>query len=74
MLSTGLKNPGSQIQRIMEWVVQDVPAASPHIDDELIWFTGNTVEEMIRAHDPKQSYLFHMEVEVGGHIFRKGAR
>lgn len=36
VLSMGLKNAGSQFQRMMEWVLRDIECASPYIDDVLV--------------------------------------
>jgi hypothetical protein len=44
----GLKNAGSQFQRMMEWVLQDHPTADAYIDDIIIGSTGKTLEEAMR--------------------------
>jgi hypothetical protein len=44
VLVMGLKNAGSQFQRMMEWVLREHPTADPYIDDVLVGSTGNTVE------------------------------
>lgn len=46
----GLKDDGSQFQRMMEWILRYVPVAITYIHEVLIGSTGNTVEEMVRAH------------------------
>jgi hypothetical protein len=50
VLVMGLKNAGSQFQRMMEWVLREHPTADPYIDDVLVGSTGNTVEEVIENH------------------------
>lgn len=36
VLVMGLKNAGSQFQRMMEWVVQDLPHVDPCIDGIIV--------------------------------------
>ena len=50
VLVMGLKNAGSQFQRMMEWVLRDHPYADPYLDDILIGSTGETLEEMVDQH------------------------
>jgi len=42
----GLKNAGAQFQRMMEWVLRDLPCAEPYLDDIIVRSTGNSVEEI----------------------------
>jgi hypothetical protein len=51
VLVMGLKNAGSQFQRMMEWVLKDLPNVDPYIDDILIGSVGSTLEEMIANHE-----------------------
>jgi hypothetical protein len=47
VLVMGLKNAGSQFQRMMEWVLADHPHADPYIDDVIIGGEGETEEEAL---------------------------
>ena len=47
VLVMGLKNSGSQFQRMMEWVLTDHSDADPYIDDVIIGSTGDTIEEAL---------------------------
>jgi len=47
----GLKNAGSQFQRMVEWVLRDHPYAEPYIDDIIIGSKGESEEEMIENHE-----------------------
>ena len=46
----GLKNAGSQFQRMMEWVLRDLPNVDPYLDDILIGSMGDNLEELIENH------------------------
>ena len=46
----GLKNAGSQFQRMMEWVLRDLPNVDPYLDDTLIGSMGDNLEEIIQNH------------------------
>ena len=50
VLVMGLKNAGSQFQRMMEWVLKDLPNVDPYIDDIIIGSTGETEEELVENH------------------------
>ncbi|EPS71058.1 hypothetical protein M569_03701 [Genlisea aurea] len=50
VLSMGLKNAGSQFQRMIEWVIRDIECASAYIDDVLVGSKGATLEECIDIH------------------------
>ena len=46
----GLKNAGSQFQRMMEWVLRDHPNAHAYLDDVLVGSEGANTEELIENH------------------------
>ena len=48
VLVMGLKNAGSQFQRMMEWVLKDIPDADPYIDDVIIGGSGDTEEDALK--------------------------
>jgi hypothetical protein len=50
VLSMGLKNAGSQFQRMMEGVLQGLSNVDVYLDDILIGSVGNTLEELISNH------------------------
>ena len=43
----GLKNAGTQFQRMMEWVLKDIPEADPYIDDVIVGSEGETWKEAL---------------------------
>ena len=45
----GLKNAGIQFQRMMEWVLRDLPASDPYMDDVITGDAGATVPDQLRA-------------------------
>ena len=45
----GLKNAGTQFQRMMEWVLRDHPKAESYIDDVIVGSEGETLEEALQA-------------------------
>ena len=47
VLVMGLKNSGTQFQRMMEWILKDHPEADPYIDDVIIGSDGDTLEEAL---------------------------
>ena len=51
VLVMGLKNAGSQFQRMMEWVVQDLPHVDPYIDDISVGSMGENIEELVANHE-----------------------
>ena len=51
VLVMGLKNASSQFQRMMEWVLRDLPQADPYIDDIIVGSTGETLEDAIYQHE-----------------------
>ena len=44
----GLKNAGTQFQRMMEWVLREQPQADPYIDDIIVGSEGETLEQAIQ--------------------------
>ena len=44
----GLKNAATQFQRMMEWVLKDIPEADAYIDDVIAGSEGATWEEAVR--------------------------
>ena len=50
VLVMGLKNAGSQFQRMMQWVLRDLPNFDPYWDDTLIGSMGDNLEEIIQNH------------------------
>ena len=51
VLVMGLKNAGSQFQRMMEWVLADFPNVNPYIDDIIVGSSGDTFEDLIANHE-----------------------
>ena len=51
VMPMGIKNAPSIFQRIMNWVLRDLPFATCYIDDILIGSTGATEEERIANHE-----------------------
>ena len=47
VLVMGLKNAGSQFQRMMEWVLRDLPHTDPYIDDLITGSEGETEEQAL---------------------------
>lgn len=43
----GLKNAGTQFQRMMEWVLQDLPATDPYLDDTITGTSGLSDSESL---------------------------
>jgi hypothetical protein len=43
----GLKNAGTQFQRMMEWVLRDLPHTDPYVDDTITGTDGLTMEECL---------------------------
>ena len=50
VLVMGLKNVGSQFQRMMVWVLRELPNVHPYIDDILIGSMGSNIEELVANH------------------------
>ena len=46
----GLKNAGSQFQRMMEWVLDNLEGTDPYVDDIIVGSCGDTVEELVANH------------------------
>ena len=47
VMPMGLKNAQAIFQRIMEWVLKDIPKADPYIDDVVIVSIGDTMPETV---------------------------
>ena len=43
----GLKNAGTQFQRMMEWVLRDLPHTDPYVDDTITGAKGPTPDECL---------------------------
>eukprot|EP00667_Euglena_gracilis_P018132 EG_transcript_19205 len=50
VLVMGLKNGNAQFQRMMEWVLRELPGVDPSVDDIIIGSTGETEEELLQNH------------------------
>jgi hypothetical protein len=50
VLVMGLKNGNAQFQKMMEWVLRDLPGVDPYVDDIIIGSTGGTEEELLQNH------------------------
>ena len=44
----GLKNAATQFQRMMEWVLRDLPDSDPYVDDTITGSDGPTPEQCLR--------------------------
>ena len=51
VLVMGLKNGNAMFQRMMEWVLRDIPNANPYVDDIIVGSVGNSKEELLRNHE-----------------------
>ena len=51
VLPMGFKNSGSAFQRLMNWVLRDVPNVHVYIDDIIVGSEGDTEEELIANHE-----------------------
>ena len=51
VLVMGLKNGNAMFQRMMEWVLKDIPNANPYVDDIIVGSTGDTKEELLKNHE-----------------------
>ena len=62
----GLKNAATQFQRMMEWVVRDLPHTDPYIDDSITGSDGPTLEETLwnNYHDVRAQLLAYQEEKV----------
>ena len=62
----GLKNAATQFQRMMEWVLQDLPATDPYIDDSITGSNGPSEEERIwnNYHAVRAQLLKYRELKV----------
>ena len=47
----GLKNGNAMFQRMMEWVLEDIPCANPYVDDIIVGSMGDTQEELLQNHE-----------------------
>ena len=59
VMPMGLKNAPAIFQRIMEYVLRDLPFADPYIDDVIVGSTGGTIEEAIEQH--KKDFITVLE-------------
>ena len=50
VLAMGLKNGGAIFQRMMEWVLRDIPFVSVYVDDVIVGSTGTTEDELLQVH------------------------
>jgi len=50
VLVLGMNKGSAQFQRMMEWVLRDIPNAHPYIDYIIVESDGETVEEPIENH------------------------
>ena len=50
VMPMGVKNGNAAFQRMMEWVLKDLPNATPFVDDVIIASGGDTIEEAIENH------------------------
>ena len=46
----GVRNGNAQFQRMMEWVLKDLPYADVYVDDVIIGSTGETEQELLSNH------------------------
>ena len=51
VMPMGIKNAPGKFQRIMQWVLRDLPFATVYIDDILIGSDGDTPEEILKNHE-----------------------
>ena len=45
-----IRNGNAQFQRMMEWVLRDLPFADVYVNDVIIGSTGTTEQEMLASH------------------------
>ena len=50
VLPMGMKNAPAIFQRVMDYILRDIPNADPYIDDVIIGSTGDTMVELIENH------------------------
>jgi len=50
LLVLGMKNASTQFQRMMDWVLRDIPNTHPYIYDIIVGSDGETVEELTENH------------------------
>ena len=46
----GLKNAVAQLQRMMEWVLDQIAQADPYIDDIIVGSTRSSLDEILEKH------------------------
>ena len=51
VLVMGLKNGNAIFQRVMEYVLRDIPFADPYVDDVIIGSSGKDEQEMLVNHE-----------------------
>ena len=50
VMPMGVKNGNAAFQRMMEWILKDIPNANPFVDDVIVASGGATMEEAINNH------------------------
>ena len=50
VMPMGVRNGNAQFQRMMEWVLKDLPYGDMYVDDVIIGSTGETEQELLSNH------------------------